>query len=79
MSLSDKARQARLKAGASLDPADWVVAHALAAAQRAESDELLARAQAPGAPGEVDTSGIPSAEQAGFVSEVWIERGGTEN
>jgi hypothetical protein len=75
MSLSDKARAARERADASIEPADHAVAHALESALDAEAREQLAELQ----PEPPDPESFPTPAEAGFVSEVWIERGGTEN
>jgi hypothetical protein len=72
MSLFDKARAAYEKASTSCDPADWAVFHALSAAPRAESDELLRDALPVEPPG---TSGIPALP----VSYVRIPRPGVQN
>jgi hypothetical protein len=76
VSLVNKVREAEAKASASCDPSDWAVYHALSAALRAESDELLNAAMPRETP---DLSGLPSPAESGFVSEVRIHRGGTEN
>jgi hypothetical protein len=64
--LEDAARDARAAADTSIDPAVHAVANALEAALAAE----VARGHEP-----ADTTGIPTPEQAGYVTEMTLPRG----
>jgi hypothetical protein len=70
MSLERAIADAYERAQTSLDPTDWRVYHALNAALHAER----AKRHEPG-----DTSGLRTAEEAGYVSEINIPPGEGHN
>ena len=68
--LADRARDAREVADATGNPADIALADALEAALAAECRELLSDVGT-----DRSTDGIPTAGEAGFVTEVKIPPG----
>ena len=74
MSLSDKARAAREHADVCLDRGCHAVALAMEGALAAEAREQLAELRE-----EPDLSTFPTPAEAGYVSEVVIQRPETEN
>jgi hypothetical protein len=74
MSLFERVKRAREIADASTDPADHALAHALESALDAEARAIFNAEREP-----VDTTGIPSAAEAGFPSSIHIPRPATEN
>jgi hypothetical protein len=75
MSLSDKAREARAHADGCTNPSCHAVAAALEGALHAAAREQLAGLE----PEQADPSGIPDPREAGYPSNIRIERSGTEN
>ncbi len=70
MSLFDKARDARAHAEVCTEPGCHAVANALEGALAAERATVHEPAS---------TEGLPSAVEVGYVSQVQILKGGTEN
>jgi hypothetical protein len=67
MGLGGKAKAAREKADASIDPADHMLANALEGALAAEGRQLVADQT------ERDVEGIPTPQQSGYVGQINIE------